>query len=214
MLQECLHTEVSKSGTEKYRCQLSFADFFLGKLRTCAIQKLNFFHQLLFLLRIHDLICMRIINIDLFDHTFLGTFLCIGEGKDFLCITVKNSSEFLTGTNRPVDRTSSNTKLFFDLIQKIKRIICISVHLIDKSKDRDVSHNTDFKKFTCLCLNTFGTIDDHDCGIRCHQCTVSILGEILMSRCIQNVDTISVIMELKYGRGDGNTSLLLDLHPV
>ena len=157
---------------------------------------------------------MRIINIDLFDHTFLGTFLCIREGKDLLCITVKNASEFLTGTDWPVDRTGSNAKLFFDLIQKIKRIIGISVHLVDKCKDRDVSHNTDFEKFTGLCLNTFGTIDDHDRGIRCHQGTVGILGEILMSRCIQNIDTISVVMELKNGRGDGNTSLLLDLHPV
>ena len=77
---------------------------------------------------------MRIINIDLFDHTFLGTFLCIREGKDLLCITVKNASEFLTGTDWPVDRTGSNAKLFFDLIQKIKRIICISVHLIDKDR--------------------------------------------------------------------------------
>jgi len=163
MLQKCFHTKVGKSRTEKYRCQLSFADLFLRKLRTCAIQKLDFFHQLLFLLRIHDLICTGIININLFYHTFLGALLCIGEGKDLLCITIKHTPEFLTGADWPVDRTGCNTKLFFDLIQKIKSIVGISVHLIDKSKDRNVSHNTDLEKLTGLCLNTLGSIDDHNC---------------------------------------------------
>ena len=31
MLQKCFHTKVSKGRTEKYRCQLSFADLFLRK---------------------------------------------------------------------------------------------------------------------------------------------------------------------------------------
>ena len=163
MFQKCFHTKVGKSRTEKYRCQLSFADLFLRKLRACAIQKLDFFHQLLFLLRIHDLICTGIININLFYHTFLGALLCIGKGKDLLCITIKHTPEFLTGADWPVDRTGCNTKLFFDLIQKIKSIVGISVHLIDKSKDRNVSHNTDLEKLTGLCLNTLGSIDDHNC---------------------------------------------------
>ena len=35
-----------------------------------------------------------------------------------------------------------------------------------------------------------------------------------MSRGIQNIDTVSVIVKLQHRRGDRNTSLLLDLHPV
>ena len=83
--------------------------------------------------------------------------------QDLLCITIKHTPEFLTGADWPVDRTGCNTKLFFDLIQKIKSIVGISVHLIDKSKDRNVSHNTDLEKLTGLCLNTLGSIDDHNC---------------------------------------------------
>ena len=35
-----------------------------------------------------------------------------------------------------------------------------------------------------------------------------------MSRGIQNINTITVIFKLQHGRGYGNTSVLLDLHPV
>ena len=35
-----------------------------------------------------------------------------------------------------------------------------------------------------------------------------------MSRSIQNIDTITVIFKLQHGRGYGNTSVLLNLHPV
>ena len=106
---------------------------------------------------------MRIVDIDFFLDTFLCSLHCIGEGKDFLFVTVVNTAEFLTGTDWPVDRTGCNTKLFFDLIQKIKSIVGISVHLIDKCKYRNVSHNTDLEKLTGLCLNTLGSIDDHNC---------------------------------------------------
>ena len=35
-----------------------------------------------------------------------------------------------------------------------------------------------------------------------------------MSRGIQNVDAVAVVIELQNGRGNGNTTLFLDLHPV
>ena len=66
-----------------------------------------------------------------------------------------------------------------------------------------------------VCASTpLDRIDNHHRGIRRHQGTVGILREILVSRSIQNVDAVVVIVELQNGRGYGNTSLLLDLHPV
>ena len=44
--------------------------------------------------------------------------------------------------------------------------------------------------------------------------TVSILREILMSRCIQNINAVTIIMKLQNRGSNGNTSLFFDLHPV
>ena len=175
MLKEGLHTKVCKSRTKKYRCHVSLAHLFLVKLYSSTVQKLDLIHELFSLTRIYDSVKTLIVNIDFFDHTLLGSLLCIREGQNLVCVSVINSTEFLTGTNRPVDRTSRNSKLFFYFIQKIKRIICISVHLVDKSKDRDMSHDADLEQLSCLCLNTLASVNDHDCGIRCHQSTVGIL---------------------------------------
>ena len=129
-------------------------------------------------------------------------------------MTVIYTFEFFSGTDRPVDRIRCDSQFIFNIIKKLKRIICITVHLIDKCKNRNMAHYAYLKQLTCLRLYSFACINHHDCGIRRHKCTVSILREILMSRGIQNIDTVSVIVKLQHRRGDRNTSLLLDLHPV
>ena len=50
--------------------------------------------------------------------------------------------------------------------------------------------HTNLEQLDGLRLNTLGSVDDHDSGVSRHQGTVGILREILMSRCIQDVDTI------------------------
>ena len=77
-----------------------------------------------------------------------------------------------------------------------------------------MAQHTDLEQLDGLRLHALGTVDDHDSRVGSHQCAVSILREILMSRSIQNIDAVSVIIELKHRGSDGNSSLLLDLHPV
>ena len=62
-----------------------------------------------------------------------------------------------------------------DVIEQIEGIIGITVHFIDKGKNRNMTHHTDFKQLSGLCLYTLGSIDDHDRRICCHQRTVRIL---------------------------------------
>ena len=101
-----------------------------------------------------------------------------------------------------------------DLAHEFKRVSRLAVHLVYEGKDRDMAHHTDLEQFDGLRLDTFGSVDDHDSGVRCHQSTVSILGEVLVSGGIKDVDAVSLIIELEYGRCYRDTSLLLDLHPV
>ena len=120
----------------------------------------------------------------------------------------------LSGTNRPIDGTGGDPQLFFNIIQQFKSIVGVPVHLIDKRKNRDVAHYADLEQFSGLGLHTLGSIDHHHRGIRSHQCAVSVLREILMPRRIQNIDAVTSVIELQHGRGNRNTSLLLNLHPV
>ena len=214
VLQESLHTKVGERRSEEYRGELSLADKLLVKLCTCAVEQLDLIHKLFFLVLIDHIEKMRIVDIDFFLDTFLCSLHCIGEGKDFLFVTVVNTAEFLSGTDRPVDRAGCNAELFFDLVEQLEGIVRIAVHLVDEGKDRDVAHDTDFKQLSGLCLDTLRCIDNHDGGIGCHQGTVRILREVLVSRGIQNVDAVAVVIELQNGRGNGNTTLFLDLHPV
>ena len=61
-----------------------------------------------------------------------------------------------------------------------------------------MAHGADFEQFSCLRLHSLRRIDDHDCGVRRHQSPVSILGEILMPRSIQDVDAESLVVELQH----------------
>ena len=102
----------------------------MSELGTCTIQKLDFLQKLFFLLRIHNLKCMRRIQIDFLNSSLLGTFLGICESKDLIRVAVVNTAEFLTGTDWPVNRAGCDSKLFFDLVKKIKGIVGITVLLI------------------------------------------------------------------------------------
>ena len=61
-----------------------------------------------------------------------------------------------------------------------------------------MAHHTDLEQLSGLRLDTLGTVDYHDGRIRRHQGTVSILREVLMSRCIKDVDAVTPVIELQY----------------
>ena len=65
-----------------------------------------------------------------------------------------------------------------------------------------------------LGLHALGGVDDHDGGVRRHEGAVGVLGEVLVSRGVQNVDAAAAVLELHDGGGDGNAPLLLNFHPV
>ena len=155
-----------------------------------------------------------VLNGDLGGSSFLRSLLRIGICDHTLFLTVVDTLEFLTGTDGPVDGAGGNAKLLLDIIQQFKGISCLTVHLVDEGENRDLAHHADLEQLSRLGLDTLGSIDDHNCGVRCHQGTVGILREILMSRGIQNIDAVTVIFKLQYGRGNGNTSVFLNLHPV
>jgi len=75
-------------------------------------------------------------------------------------------------------------------------------------------HGADLKQLSGLGLHTLCAVNDHNGGIGSHKSAVSVLREVLVAGGVQNVNAEALVLELHNGRGNGNTTLLFDLHPV
>ena len=214
VIQKDFNSEVGQGGTKEYRCLFTVADFFYIKFSACTVQKFNIVLKGLEQLIADHAEEFRRIYIEIFGIYFFLSVSKGGKSSYMFGTAVIDTTEFLTGTDRPVHWTGSDAEDRFNFIHQFKGVIGVPVHFVNKSENRDIPEQAYFKQFLCLSLNTLGGVDDHDSGVSRHQCTVSILREILMSRSIQNINAVSVIFKLQYRRGDGNTSLFFNFHPI
>ena len=135
------------------------------------------------------------------SHFLLTSHGCC-KGSDIFRISVIDAFKILSAANRPVDRTRFYSQNALYLIHQFKRIPGLAVHLVNKRKNRDIAQKADFKQLDRLRLDTLRRIDYHNGGIGSHQGSVRILREVLMARCVQDIDAVSVIIKLQYRRGD------------
>ena len=75
------------------------------------------------------------------------------KGDDVLFVSVINALELLAAADRPVDRIGLYAQLVFYLVNEVKRVSCLSVHLVYERKYRYVAHNADLEQLSCLRLN-------------------------------------------------------------
>ena len=88
------------------------------------------------------------------------------------------------------------------------------VELVHKGEDGNVAQRADLKELLGLGLDALSAVDDHDRGVGGHKGTVGILREVLVAGGIEDVDAGAVVGELQHRGGNGDTALLLDVHPV
>ena len=117
-------------------------------------------------------------------------------------------------SDRPVDRGTADAEDFLEFIDKVKRVLRGTVHLVDEGEDRDTALTADGKELDGLRLDTFRAVKEHDRGVCRTERAVGILGEVLVAGGVKDIDAVAVVVELHDGRGNGDTTLLLDLHPV
>ena len=113
-------------------------------------------------------------------------------------------------------------QLFLQFIQEVKGVFALAVHLVDEDDDGCLAHSTDFHQFACLCLNTFGSVNDDNGTIDSSQGAKGVLGKILVTWGIENIDLVAVPLCLPRGGviefhdrcGHAYATLLFNLHPV
>ena len=98
--------------------------------------------------------------------------------------------------DRPVHRIAGDTQHFFQFFQQIKGLPAITIQLVDEGEDRDIAVLNHFKEFFGLGLDTLGRVHNHHGRIHGHQGPIGILGEILVSRRIQNIDPLARVIKL------------------
>ena len=138
----------------------------------------------------------------------------VGEEEDVAALPVVDAPELLAASDGPVDGIGVDAQLPLHFLAQLQGIPGLPVHLVDKGEDGDVAHGAHLKELAGLGLYTLGAVDDHDGGVRRHQRAVGVLREVLVAGGIQDVDAVSVVLELQHGGGDGDASLLFNLHPV
>ena len=105
-------------------------------------------------------------------------------------------------------------ELFFQLVEQIEGIAPFAVHLVDVDNHGRLAHAAHFHEFARLRFDTFGAVDHDDGRIYCCQGAERILGEILVTGCVENVHFVAFVVELHDRSSDRDTALLLDFHPV
>jgi len=137
----------------------------------------------------------------------------IKEDKIFI-VNIIDPFKLRTVIDGPTQRAYFDKQLFFNVIQKIKGVIGRAVHFVDKNDYGCLATATDTHELFGLRFNPFGRIDDNNHTIDGCECPKSIFLKILVTRCVQNIDLISVEFKTHYRGSHRNTALPLNLHKV
>ena len=216
LLEEGLHAKVGERRAKERRAQLAAGHGIQVELVTGTIEQLDIVHQVLMVLLANELVHGRIaqLGLDLGDLLGgVGVTVAL-KGNDATSLAIKHAAEVATAADRPVHGIGVDAQNVLDLFHELKRIASLVVELVHKGEDGNVAQRTDLKELFGLGLDALGAIDNHDRGVSGHEGTVGILREVLVAGGIEDIDAGAVVGELQHRGGNGDTALLLDVHPV
>ena len=116
--------------------------------------------------------------------------------ENFLLLAVVHALEVHAAADRPVHRVRADAELLFELFKQIVGAARLAVHLVDEREDGDMPHGADLEELARLRLDALCAVNDHDGAVRSHQRAVGVLGEVLMSRRVEDVDAVAAVLEL------------------
>ena len=127
---------------------------------------------------------------------------------------INHAPEVAGDAHRPGDRGRPETDLLLHLIEQFQRLTAGTVELVEERDDRQVAATTHLEQLQCLWLHALGHVEHHDHRVHGRQYSIRVLREISVTGRVEQVEHVTSVRELQHGGTDGNTALLLQLHPV
>ena len=216
LFQERFDAEVGERAAEEHGGELAGAHCIEVELVACAVEQLNVVDEVR-VVRFSDKVGKRgVAKLGLDFRNFLG---CVGvpvalEGDDAAGLAVEHAAEVLPAADRPVHRVGADAEHCLDLLHEVERVARLAVELVHECEDGDMTQRAHLEELLRLCLDALCAVDDHDRGVRSHECAVGVFRKVLVAGGIEDVHAIAVIGELQHRGGHGDTALLLDVHPI
>ena len=211
-VQQLPHTEVGQRGTEQHRGGFPRQEGFGVVVRTERLQEFDLLLGLgpgvLFDLG-------RLVRVENPFHRPLGTT----GGPRHLRVTaltaaVDQTTKVTRDTDRPVQRGGTQTDALLDLVQELQRFTAGPIPLVDERDHGHLAGPTHVEELQGLDLQPLGRVQEHDRAVHGGQHTIGVLREVGVARGVQQVEDVVVVGDTQRGRRDGDTAVLLHLHPV
>ena len=213
-VQHLLHPEVGERRAEKHRSQPP-GQIFLGIKRMAgAAHQFNFLTQRLgatsaqFLLQLRTVQSVQ--NVAGVDPAIAGRVVKVNE----ILIEMVNAFQIPAHANRPGHGRTANFQHIFHFVEQINRFAAITIQLVDKGENRGIAQAADFHQLDGALFNALGAVNHHQRGIHRRQGAVGILGKILVTGGVEQIDDVIAVGKLHHRRGDGDAALLFQFHPV
>ena len=146
---------------------------------------------------------------------FLGYPLLIGlEEVELVLVDVVNTFELRPLVDGPGEWAYMDLQLLLQLVEQVEGVASLAIHLVDEDDDGRLAHAAYLHQLPCLCLHTFGAIDNDNGRVNGGQRAEGVFGKVLVPRRVEDVDFIIQIVEFHDRCGDRDATLLLYVHPV
>ena len=136
------------------------------------------------------------------------------EEVEALLVNIIHALETSAIVDRPRERAHTDLQLLLQFVQQVEGILGLTVHLIHKDDHGRISHTTYLHQLQRLSLHALGTVYHDDDAVHCRQRAIRIFGKVLVTRGIQDIDLIVMIVELHHAGSHGDATLFLYVHPV
>ncbi|MPM44602.1 hypothetical protein SDC9_91281 [bioreactor metagenome] len=179
VLQKRLHAKVGQRAAKEHRRQPRVANFVHVKIVACAVQQFNVLCQLRVRLGADLFVQVRVAQLRLHRGQLVlaaqraAALAPIRENLRLLAVVY--TLKLLAAANGPVHRVGADAEFLLNVLQQVKRVHRLAVHLINKGKNGDVAQQANLKQFFGLLLHALCRIDHHHGAVGRHQRAVGIL---------------------------------------
>ena len=223
-VEQLLNAEVVERAAEEDRCRVGLKIEAVGAFRDLGHRRVDAFNHLQVVAQAEGIVIanglLQLGRINVHFDALLQALLVGLKERETPLVDVVDALEALSLVDGPGEGAHLDVKLLLQLVQEIEGILALAVHLVDEDDDGRLAHAAHFHELARLGLNAFGAVDHNDARVHRRECAEGVLGEVLMARCIEDVDLIGLrspfggVVELHDRSGHTDAALLFNLHPV